>query len=180
MVASLQLDAVASEVAQTGDDQGFFVHHFLEGLVLLRARGSAGRGVGETGNCGYSCCHVASITERPAFPRWPVTTTGHTWSCNHHPEDKTLRGNQKAQNHRLVQWGCREAHRLNAGCQELQPGAASRMPSRRGAGGDSRTIYRGHTPIFPLNMLDFRLSFCRLIGHPGSVLKIRCPKHGRV
>ena len=39
-----------------------------------------------------------------------------------------------------------------------------------GRGEGSRTIHRRHTNI-PLNMLDFRLSFCRLIAQPGSVLK---------
>lgn len=80
LVASLQLDAVASEVTQPRDDQGFLVHHFLEGLVLLRARGCAGGGVGETRNRGRGRRHIGNVTEGPAFPRWPVMKAGHTWS----------------------------------------------------------------------------------------------------
>lgn len=42
LVAGLQLDAVASEVAQARDDQRLLVHHFLEGPVRLRAGGPDG------------------------------------------------------------------------------------------------------------------------------------------
>lgn len=42
LVASLQLDAVASEVAQARDDQRLLVYHFLEGPVLLQACGHDG------------------------------------------------------------------------------------------------------------------------------------------
>lgn len=79
LVASLQLNAIASEVAQARDDQWLFVYHLLKGPVLLRVRGRAGRGgIGETGSRWHGCRHIALVTKGPAFPRWPVTTTGHT------------------------------------------------------------------------------------------------------
>lgn len=85
LVASLQLDAVAGEVAQAGDDQRLLVHHLLEGPVLLRTRGHAGRGgIGEIHSGGHHRRHVPHVAEGSAFPRWPVTTAGQTQSCSHH------------------------------------------------------------------------------------------------
>ena len=85
LVASLKLDAIASKVTQAGDDQRLLVHHFLEGSVLLRARGRAGRGgIGEPQKGGHGCCHIPHVTKGSAFPRRPVMTGGHTWSYNHH------------------------------------------------------------------------------------------------
>lgn len=86
LVASLQLDAVAGEVAQARDDQRLFVHHLLKGPVLLRVRGHAGRGgIGETGSCGHSRRHIPLVPKGPALPRRrPVVTMGHTQSGQHH------------------------------------------------------------------------------------------------
>lgn len=85
LVASLQLNAIASEVAKAGDDQRLFVHYFLKGPVLLRARGRAGQGdIGEIRNCGYDCRPISHVAKGPAFPRRPVTTAGHTWSRTCH------------------------------------------------------------------------------------------------
>lgn len=84
LVASLQLDAVAGEVTQAGDDQRLFVHHLLEGLVLFRARGHAAGSVGETRHRGHGGGHVPSVGEGPALPRRPVTTAGHRRSHDPH------------------------------------------------------------------------------------------------
>lgn len=92
LVASLQLDTVAGEMTQPRDDQGLLVYHLLKRLALLRARGRASRGVGETGSCGHGRCHVGHVPEGPAFPRRPVMTAGHTHihtrSCDRRLEDK--------------------------------------------------------------------------------------------
>ena len=73
LVASLQLNAIASKVPQARDDQRLLVHHFLEWSVLLWARRCAGWGrIGESRNGGHGRCHIPHITKGPAFPRRPV------------------------------------------------------------------------------------------------------------
>lgn len=93
LVAGLQLNAIAGEVAQARDDQRLLVHHLLEGPGLLLAAGHAGGGDAREAGCrGHQCGPVRHLAKGPAFPGGPGMTRGPLWSGHRWPTATGLKG----------------------------------------------------------------------------------------